>query len=168
GDVSMYQHIVASLQAGRPYYEAVGSALREGHYATREPFNWRTPLLMTALARLGAASRPLLIALGLCLCFGTVAVTREEPSIVRWTAMFVQAGVLATLATLAAVYMSEAWAGALIGLSVMAYARDRVALALPLAFVALFVRELAAPYCVVCALSALGHRRWRELVAWTS
>ena len=31
---------------------------------------------------------------------------------------------------------------------------------------ALFIRELAAPYCVACTLIAAGNRRWRELAAW--
>ena len=31
---------------------------------------------------------------------------------------------------------------------------------------ALFIRELAAPYCVVCTLLALRDRQWREVAAW--
>jgi hypothetical protein len=31
---------------------------------------------------------------------------------------------------------------------------------------ALFLRELAAPYCVVCTITAAAHRRWREVGAW--
>lgn len=166
GDVAMYQRIVANLQAGQPYYDTVGTALRDGHYATREPFNWRTPLLMTTLAWLGSSSRVLLIALALFSCAGTIAVTGDERLPVKWTAMFVQAGVLATLATPAAVYMSEAWAGAFIGLSVVAYARDRASVGMPFGVAALFVRELAAPYCVLCTLTAAYNRRWREVAAW--
>ena len=46
--------------------------------------------------------------------------------------------------------MSEAWAGVLIGLSLCMYLWKRPKWAVPLGLLALFVRELAAPYCVLC------------------
>ena len=166
-DVVMYQRIIDNVRDGQPYYSAVGAALRDGHYATREPFNWRTPLLMMSLARLGAAGRPLLIVLTVILCVGTVIVTIRDQPIVKWTAMFMQAGVLATTAIPAAFYLSEAWTGVLIGLSVVAFLHGWRPLAVGLALLALFTRELAAPYCIVCTFLALHDRRWRELAVWT-
>jgi hypothetical protein len=68
----MYQRIVAGLAAGQPYYSVTGAALRELHYATAEPLNWRTPFLMVSLAKLGAASRPILITLAIAMCVGTI------------------------------------------------------------------------------------------------
>jgi hypothetical protein len=51
--------------------------------------------------------------------------TSREPPVVKWIGLFAQAGVLATLAAPAAIYMGEAWAGVLIGLSIAAYTRGR-------------------------------------------
>jgi hypothetical protein len=62
--------------------------------------------------------------------------------------------------------MGEMWAGVLIGLSVCAYLRRRPTMAVVLGLLALFVRELAAPYCVTCTLMAIAGRRWREAFAW--
>ena len=62
--------------------------------------------------------------------------------------------------------MHELWAGVLIALSVLAYGLRRNGWGIALGFAALVVRELAAPYCVVCCLIALNERRWREVSAW--
>jgi hypothetical protein len=77
-----------------------------------------------------------------------------------------QVGILAFLLDRLEWLMGEPWAGVLIGLSVCAYAIQRPSLAAPLGLLALFVRELAAPYCLVCALIAAVNRRWRELWFW--
>ena len=62
--------------------------------------------------------------------------------------------------------MSETWAGVLIGLSACAYAVHRQKVAAPLGLLALFIRELAAPYCMICALAAIVRRRWHEVATW--
>ena len=152
---------------GRRYYVAVGRELRAGHYATREVFNWRTPLHWSALsAAPEIVARALLIALGLVLCVATMVITEDQPPVGRWTAIAMQTGVLVMIAVPEAIVMSETWAGVLIGLSVCAYGVGRQRLAVPLGLLALFVRELAAPYCVLCAVAAITRRRWREVAAW--
>ena len=60
----------------------------------------------------------------------------------------------------------ELWAGVLITLSVLAYGLRRNGWGVALGFAALVVRELAAPYCVLCCLMAASERRWREVAAW--
>jgi hypothetical protein len=102
------------------------------------------------------------------LCGVTVVVTARLPLPAAWTAGVMQAGVLAALAVPSALVISEAWAGVLIGLSVCAFALGGSALAVPLGLLALFVRELAAPYCVVCTIAAAAKRRWLEVGAWLS
>jgi hypothetical protein len=166
GDVAMYRTIAARVRSGESYYVAVGEELRRGNYAVREVFNWRTPLFLRTLAKAGGAERVVLIALGLVLCGAMLAAAGRRSAIVKWSALVMQTGVLATLAVPNAVVMSEAWAGVFIGLSVFAYALGRAAIAVPLGVLALFVRELAAPYCVVCTLTAAVNRRWRETAAW--
>jgi hypothetical protein len=54
----------------------------------------------------------------------------------------------------------------LIAASLVFYGVGRTWWAVAMGLAALFVRELAAPYCVVCALFALHERRWPEVKAW--
>ncbi len=75
-------------------------------------------------------------------------------------------GVLVLFAAPDAVFVSEAWSGALIALSACAYLLDRRIIAGVCALAALFIRELAAPFCVLAAILALTERRWRELGLW--
>jgi hypothetical protein len=64
--------------------------------------------------------------------------------------------------------MPEVWSGVLIALSLLCYGIARPGFAVVFGLLALFVRELAAPYCVVCGLLALGERRWKEFAAWAA
>src|SRR4051812_40735808 len=50
GDVATYKLMIDDVRVHHSYYDAVGTRLRSGNYATSEVFNWRTPLLMSALA----------------------------------------------------------------------------------------------------------------------
>jgi hypothetical protein len=83
-----------------------------------------------------------------------------------WTASMMEVGAISVLAVPSAVVIGEAWAGLLVGISVWAYARQRAAVAVALGLLALFVRELAAPYCVVCTMIAAVNKNWREVGAW--
>jgi hypothetical protein len=166
GDVATYRTIVSRLRSGEPYHAVVGDALRHGYYATREPFNWRTPLLWSSLARMpDSVGRLTLFALGLLVFWRTLAMTARRP---LWLAgsNLMQAGALVMLVAPGIVLLGEAWAGMLIGLSVCMYAAWRPRWAVLLGLAALFVRELAAPYCVACAIAAVVNRRWRETGAW--
>jgi hypothetical protein len=58
------------------------------------------------------------------------------------------------------------WAGVLIGLSLDCDRRGREGLSCALGLSALFVRELAAIYCVVSTVTAIAHRRWRLVSQW--
>jgi len=62
--------------------------------------------------------------------------------------------------------MPVVWAGVLIGLSVCAYAMDRWGWGFAFGLTALFLRELAAPYCAIALLLAIRQRRWREVGLW--
>src|SRR5205814_8195273 len=64
------------------------------------------------------------------------------------------------------VYFTESWAGVCLGLSAVAYARRRETAGAGWALLAVFIRELAAPYCVFAALLALYRRRWRGAAVW--
>jgi len=165
-DVATYQAIVAKLRTGALYYPTIGFELRRAGYATREAFNWRTPLLWSAVSAVPeAVGRVVIFALLLVLCSATLATVRQ-PSTAVGTAFAIQLGVAAILTVPSALVISEAWAGVLVGISVCAYALRRRGFAVALGLLALFVRELAAPYCVVCTVIAAVNRRWREVWAW--
>src|SRR4030095_6640335 len=64
------------------------------------------------------------------------------------------------------VFMFEIWAGILIALSALAYANEKRIQGVLWGMTALFVRELAAPYCIVATFIAIREKRWREVAAW--
>jgi hypothetical protein len=80
--------------------------------------------------------------------------------------LFLMMGALATGMRAEAVYLAEVWAGVLIALSLCAYHQRYWIAAASLAVIALFFRELVAPYCLVCGLLSLRARRWRESAVW--
>ena len=151
GDVATYEAIVSRSRSGAHYYVVVGSELRSRHYATREAFNWRTPLLWSGLAAVPkAVSDGLLTGLGVALLVVTILLTARAP---LWVAAstIMQTGALVPVLVAEVTVMGEIWAGVLIGLSVCMYAQKRPQAGVAFALLALFVRELAAPFCVAAA-----------------
>ena len=63
-------------------------------------------------------------------------------------------------------YLHEVWAGLLISLSLALRRPERFGLAVAAGLAAVLIRELAAPYLVVMAVTALAGRHWREAAAW--
>jgi hypothetical protein len=166
-DAQMFALVVERVRAGEDYYSAMGAELRQHGYPTRDPFNWRTPLHLSALALAPwAVWRALLTALLVALYVGVMITVRSGPAALASNGLML--GVLVVTAAPDAIFVSEAWAGVLLALSVCAYALDRSSVAIVLALTALVVRELAAPYCVVCALLAVSDRRWRQCAAWAA
>lgn len=166
GDVATFEAMVGRLEAGESYYPVFGDELRRHGYPGRSIFNWRTPLLLSALSRVPSlVSRSVLVGLGALLFFATFRMTAHEP---LWVAVgnVMQAGAVAPVFAAGAEVFGEVWAGLLIGLSVCMFARRKAGTAIGLGLLALFLRELAAPYCAACAAVALHQRRWREVSAW--
>ena len=64
------------------------------------------------------------------------------------------------------VLLPEAWAGVAVALSLNAYVARRYEIAAACGIAAIFLRELAAPYALVCGVIAAHHRRWREFSFW--
>jgi hypothetical protein len=165
----LYQQVVAELRNSGSYYPVLRDQLRKSGYATRELFHWRTPLLLNSLAVLpDPVSRTLLIVLGVALYLLTFVVTVGRGPFVFWTAMVMQLGTVALVINPKAVFVAEIWAGFLIGLSVCASLLGRTTPAVFSGLMALFVRELAAPYCVVATLYAAWQRRWSEVLLWAA
>jgi hypothetical protein len=166
-DVAMFQSVIDTMRGGGPYYATMADALQQGHYPMGHSFNWRTPLLLSALASVPTTVATA-AAVGLCvLVFGvTVVLMARQPRAAAATVVFLQSGVLMTTAVPESRVISEMWAGLLIGLSVCAYIGKRPVIGVFFGVVALFVRELSAPYCVACTIAAIASRRWREAAGW--
>lgn len=167
-DAATFVSMLTRLREGATYYQAYGEELRRRQYPAGSVFNWRTPLLLSGLARIpDRAGRGVLGGFGVLLLAATISVTaRQSPWLASSVVM--QLGALLWLLWPGGVVMSEIWAGVLIGLSVCMYARERATWAVLLGLLALFVRELAAPYCVACAVAAVVNRRSREAISWVA
>ena len=166
GDSVLYMKVIDRLATGEGYYEALGDELRGDNYPTSSPFNWRTPfhLTMVAWATVPAA-RLLLKILTLLAVLATAAVLAASGRAFAVVGTLAQMGALATAFRPQAVGVAEVWAGVFVALSACAYCRRWWAAGALLGVSALFVRELAAPYCLACGLLALGARR-REAGIW--
>jgi hypothetical protein len=162
GDLALFRAVVNGQRAGRPYYEAYGAESRNLGYPTRSVFNWRQPLLLRTLALL-----PHWIGVGLFIALAAGLLVQAHV-LLRHELLYVLTVFNAAAVTVAPgeVYFTEPWAGLCLGLSAIAYARRRETTGAGWALLALFIRELAAPYCVVAVLIALSRKRWRELGLW--
>lgn len=166
GDLEMYRSVVAALQHGASYYDALRTALLDGGYGSLSVFNWRPPFFLSAVALSPQAAHGVLLALAGAALLLSLAVVQGLGSRLVVTACLVLglAGVLAP----GAAYMCEIYAGVLILLSVAAYARGWIWLGVATAVLALLCRELSALYVIVCLVIAIKGRRWPEVAAWVA
>lgn len=168
-DLDTYERVVAALRAGQNYYVALHAALVDGGYGTLSPLNWRPPLFLTVVSwfpSLFAAQIFLeLVTLGALVLAALWLYRRGGPVTAIAGAALLAASLLSILAD-RAVLSFELFAGTLILLSVSAYGLGWRWLGLTVAVVALFVRELAGLYALVCLACAIWERRWSEVVAW--
>ena len=169
GDVKLHVNVVQRIGAGEPYYSVFGDELRRGTYPAKSIFNWRTPAHYVLVALLTA---PIATALLKLLTLASVLLTAW--TLHRFNRLTLLVGTVSMMGAVAtafqpdAVAVAEVWAGVLIALSLGAYYSRYAAAAALLALGALFFRELAAPYCVVCALLALRRRRRLEIAIWSA
>jgi hypothetical protein len=120
---------------------------------------------MTSLAAVpDAVSKTILIALAIVLTYATYVTA--APGRWGWISVFMQAGMIGLFAGTDLGVMGEPWSGVIIGLSLCAFVSGWRWTAIALGLIALFLRELAGPYCVACTVMAVWNRRWREVAAW--
>lgn len=169
GDLHMYAQVVERLRAGEDYYKALHTELVDGGYGVQSVFNWRPPFFLSALSLspLSLVSQAVLVALALAgLVLGRRLVS-DVPSL--WLKVSLSAMLVFSLLSVAAPQaqlMCELYAGILILISVSAYGQKLPWLGFAAAALALWVRELAILYAVICLGFAIRDRRWREVVAW--
>jgi hypothetical protein len=170
GDSVTYLSIIEGMRAGSNYYDAAHEILLARNYGTRSVFNWRTPAWPVFLSILPSLkwAQGLLAALGLVAILMAYRMVRTDGGllIAITTALSVAAS-LAGLAVSDSVVFAEVAAGTMILLSVVVYGNGWPLCGLVVAIVALFVRELVAPYVLLCVAFALSQKNRRELVGWT-
>jgi hypothetical protein len=169
GDVALYRAEVDRVRQGESYYEAAAAELRERGYPTRNVFNWRTPLPVWLIGKLPNIEfvQALLCATGLVLLCLSFKLLAEQAGVKQaLLGVFLLGGALLPCVLGDLVVMSELWCGELIALSAVAFALERTRLGVVAAIGALFFRELAAPYVLVCLALAGWERRYRELARW--
>ena len=184
GDVALYRAEVARIRHGERYYQAAAAELTARGYPTRSVFNWRTPLPVWLLGKLPAVvlGKALLGGLALALLLmafeavssnnsrgltapGRIAPGRTVGITPIGCALLLTGPLLPTV--LGDLFMMPVlWAGVLIGLSACAFGINRPQLGVALGLAAVFFRELALPYCILCAVIALWQGRRREVTTW--
>ena len=168
-DTACHLAIIERIAAGEPVYTSIGTELRARGYPSGSTANWRTPLHYWTVAQVGTAriGTALVILANLTVVLGAYALRH------RFRGAWFVAGALlmGTMVPIiafrpAGVVMAEYWAGMLVALALAFYHLRWWTAAACCGVVAIFVRELAVPFGVVCGLFALSERRHREGAVW--
>ncbi|MGD0381934.1 MAG: hypothetical protein ABSA77_00335 [Thermoguttaceae bacterium] len=195
-DVALFRAMVDRMHDGEDFYQASAAELTARGYPTRSVFNWRTPLPMWLISRLPRVewAKYFFAALSLgviVLAFEALARDQESNEIkgdspifadhasmlpektgqspyIRFGCVVLLSGPLLFTMLDNLFVMSELWAGVLIACSLCAYGMDKPKLGLGFGLTALFVRELALPYCLLCAgMALLRFVRSKEIVSFS-
>jgi hypothetical protein len=167
GDVFLYMSEIKRIHGGENYYQAAAEELAAQGYPTASVFNWRTPLPMWLIGKLPGPllGRLLLIAAGVAmLLMAFEAAAREQPNVYRLAMPLTVLLIMPLLPCFQGnvFVLTEVWAGIMIALSLCAYGVNLRFLGATMALAALFLRELALPYCVLGLALALWQRRPKE------
>ena len=167
-DRDFFRETVTRLHAGEGYYAVQADQHRGGGTST---FNWRPPLYLWGLAALPNPDlgRWLLMALALAsvAAAGTVLAADLGPTGTVGTAILLMGGTFAWCVYEPETFLlAEPWCGPLLLLSLAAYTRGRWSLGVAAGLAALFVRELALPYCGITLVISIWNRRWAEVGVW--
>jgi hypothetical protein len=171
GDIALYRAEVARMQGGYGYYAAAEAELRARGYPTRSIFNWRMPLPMWLIVALPsvAFAKAVLGLLALTLVWMAFGMLADEGSLGEGLlGVVLLSGALLPCVLGDLLVMPTLWSGVLIALSVVCFGTGYRAWGVVAGVAALWFRELAAPYVVVCLVLTLHERRGRELAGWAA
>ncbi|MDR3632832.1 MAG: hypothetical protein P4L84_03295 [Isosphaeraceae bacterium] len=164
-----YRHIALRVRARESYYEAASRELRFHHFPTRSVFNWRTPLYAWSLGALPApeVAWPLLVAISLTSgLMAALLMVRDFPRPARLLAMLSVIVASGWCLHPPIAFYTEVWCGHLIFISLCLASRGWLVVGAAIGLLALFLRELALPYCAIAAAIACATRRRLEAFVW--
>ena len=169
-DLGLYKYAATAAAHPSTWYARVVAEQRREGYELKPFLVVRPPALSFLLAALktDALRRLAVTALALAtLAAWWIRLGREgvTPMPRAFDLIALATGALPAVAP-QATYMHEVWAGLLISLSLALRRPERFGLAVAAGLAAALIRELAAPYLAVMAVTALAGRRWREAGAW--
>jgi hypothetical protein len=168
-DLAAYRRIVERVHSGESYYDAAAGELRAAGYCTGSRFNWRPPLYAWLIGRLPSplwAQILLGIAASLTALMAYGAMKHEGGTWRAVSGLVLLLGAFLWCIDGDAFLAQELWAGVLIALSACAYASNRWMLGVMAGLLALFFRELAAPYCLISLILAWRWKRRQEVAVW--
>ncbi len=141
--------------------------MRQRNYPTASVFNWRTPAHLLFVSSVSARTARMILQL---LAIGTLAMLplalRRQSKLVTALSLLAVAGALATAVKPHAIVAGEVWSGVLIAASLCVYAASAPTAGAVLGVCAVFLRELAAPYGLLCGIAALIAKRRAESLVW--
>ncbi|MGH7023760.1 MAG: hypothetical protein ACREEB_09235 [Caulobacteraceae bacterium] len=170
-DADFYRAVIRRMKKGEPYEVAAVSEQRAEGYAVRPFLTVRPPLLATLLSwepseTFGAVVQGLL-ALAVIVAW-SLRLRKPDSKRTVWKAFLIFTGVAAALTGGSSSLFHELWAGLLIALSLALRTEKRFVAAVVLGLLAALIRELALPYLIVMAGSALMERRRIEAVSFAA
>jgi hypothetical protein len=191
-DLALYCEVISDVRAGRDYYDSARERIPQYGFPIASPLNWRLPTyawLLSCLPCAGWIQLTLLALSTAALALAFAAQSRLHSFGVAAISTFFLFGVVRWALDGHAYLAQEPWSATLILISLAAYSLgwDKAALAadgppnytspaanslgwrgiaIAAGLAALFVRELALPYCLVATVLALWHRRWVEFAVW--
>ena len=171
GDLILFRRVVERVHSGESYYDAWGDEVRSRGYPARSVFNWRLPLFFWLNGSLPGLiwGQLLLSILALVTVLLVYGILRSETGIPTAMAAVFLVGFAVASCLKPNVFMStELWAGTLIAFSVCAYAYNWKSAGVAGGLLALFLRELSLPYCLVCVALSCWRKRRLEVLAWFS
>lgn len=161
-DVDFSTRTIERIRSGEPYYQALGEELRRGRYPTRRVVNWRTPVHYRLVAALSIERTGSLLTV-----LAVAAIVLSAMSRGIWGVLMITGAMLpALLMRPAAIVLPEVMCGVLVTISLGMYCQEWWVAAAICGLLALFIRELALPYAVVCAGLAILSRRRSEMLLW--
>lgn len=171
-DVALYQAEVERIHNGETYYQAASAELTARGFPTRSVFNWRMPLPMWLIGKLPSINwaKCILVTLSLCLvilAFEVVSRDNDRSFGMALSTVLMLSGPLLFSLLDNLLVMPVLWAGILIALSATSYGVGRSTIGFLFGLSALFFRELALPYCMLCIALAFFQKRHKELFYWS-
>lgn len=168
-DWDYYRAIARRLRGGEAYHDALEAELLRYGQPSSRVFNWRPPFHLWAVTRPGGAvvARLALAAAGLAAAWlGWRVLRRSAGPVVAGVGVAALAFAYAPMPAADVYLLSEVCAGGMLTLSLLLLADRRPVAGLAAGALALFLRELSAPFFAVAALCRLSPRRRAESAAW--